>query len=445
MNRRKFIKNAGLLTAGTLAAPYILPSGRLFAATGARKVNHVVFILFAGGIRNQESVKKQYLANQGLATEGNVMPNMLSGAEPGANLVYQPWNTVLNKPLQESGTLFPEMRYKQGPTGHYNGHTVAMTGNYTETGLNLNINPEYPTVFEYYRKHSDPARSALNAWWMSEGLGPYPSLNYSRHPDYGALYGANYMRPATTIGNLGQEYLSTAKDYQPDDVTRINMLRNFLDNNFANQSGPVSGIANNDEDRERIRSFVKGLLSGSNPIEWPTPSGGTQGLTGDLINIGASWKVMEEFQPELMVINTFNLDICHSNFSQYINFLHRADHGVGWLWNKIQGPEGAALGLKDDTVMIMMPEHGRNADPNNVSDNNGLRAYDHTSDANSRQIFSLIVGPPGVIRQNEVIGTGNVPVGESIDIIPTIAELLGFRDQIPPGMLPGRVLHEALA
>ncbi len=445
MKRRIFLKNAALLSAGTIAAPYILPSGRLFAATGARKVNHVIFILFAGGIRNQESVKKQYLANQGLATEGNVMPNILSGAQPSSNLVYTPWNPVLSQPIQNSGTLFSEMRYQQGPTGHYNGHTVAMTGNYTETGLNLNINPEYPTVFEYYRKHSDPARNALNAWWLSEGLGPYPSLNYSRHPQYGAGYGANYMRPATTIGNLGQKYLSTAQDYQPDDVDRINMLRNFLDNNFENESGPVSGIANNDEDRERIRQFVKGLISGTNPIEWPTPTGGPQGLTGDLINIGAAWKVMEEFQPELMVINTFNLDVCHSNFSQYINFLHKADHGVGWLWNKIQGPEGAALGLKDDTVIILMPEHGRNGDPNNITDNNGLRAYDHTSDDNSRQVFSLIAGPSGVINAGQVIGSSGAPVGESIDIVPTIAELLGFRDSIPAGMLPGRVLHEALA
>ena len=47
---------------------------------------------------------------------------------------------------------FKEVLYKEGPTGHYNGHTVAMTGNYTETGLNLNINPEFPTIFEYYRK-----------------------------------------------------------------------------------------------------------------------------------------------------------------------------------------------------------------------------------------------------------------------------------------------------
>jgi len=36
-------------------------------------------------------------------------------------------------------------------------------------------------------------------------------------------------------------------------------------------------------------------------------------------------------------------------------------------------------------------------------------------------------------------------VGESIDIVPTIAHALGFLDAIPPGMLPGRVLEEAWA
>ena len=59
MKRRAFIKGMGLAAAGAFAAPYILPSGRLFAATGARKANHVVFCLFAGGVRNLESVQMQ--------------------------------------------------------------------------------------------------------------------------------------------------------------------------------------------------------------------------------------------------------------------------------------------------------------------------------------------------------------------------------------------------
>jgi len=83
MKRRNFLKKAGLAAAGITGVPYILPTGRLFAATGSRVVNHVVYVLFAGGIRNQESVGQQYLMNQNSALpEGNVMNNMLTGAAP---------------------------------------------------------------------------------------------------------------------------------------------------------------------------------------------------------------------------------------------------------------------------------------------------------------------------------------------------------------------------
>src|SRR5690606_3942399 len=131
--------------------------------------------------------------------------------------------------------------------------------------------------------------------------------------------------------------------------------------------------------------------------------------------------------------------ICHSDFTGYIQNLHKADYGVGWLWNKIQSDPV----LANDTIMICMPEHGRNAQPNSILDANGLAAYDHTSDQNSRELFSLIVGPPGVVNQNQSFGTAGSPVGESIDIVPTIAHILGFESDIPGGMLPGRVLTEA--
>jgi anaerobic selenocysteine-containing dehydrogenase len=52
MKRRNFLKTTGLAAAGVIAAPYILPSGRLFAASGNRNANQVVFCLFAGGVRN---------------------------------------------------------------------------------------------------------------------------------------------------------------------------------------------------------------------------------------------------------------------------------------------------------------------------------------------------------------------------------------------------------
>ena len=99
MERRKFIRNLGLGAAATIGVPYLLPSGRLFAATGARKANHVVFCLFAGGVRNLESVHK---------ADGNLMPYTLKGNEGiSSDIVsgidFVPQNTGLT--LQEQGTL----------------------------------------------------------------------------------------------------------------------------------------------------------------------------------------------------------------------------------------------------------------------------------------------------------------------------------------------------
>jgi arylsulfatase A-like enzyme len=154
--------------------------------------------------------------------------------------------------------------------------------------------------------------------------------------------------------------------------------------------------------------------------------------------VAGAWEVLNKFTPELTVLNTTNLDICHSNFTGYLNFLHRADYGIGWLWDKIQSHPV----LANDTIMVCIPEHGRNLMPNNLQDGNGLLAFDHTSDANSRRLFSLIVGPDDkVIRQT--FGDDGVPTAESVDIVPTIAHILGFHDDIPNGILNGRALTEA--
>ncbi len=57
MDRRKFIKRASAAAAGSFVLPYILPSGRLFAASGGGGLaQHVVLVMFAGGVRQQTVV-----------------------------------------------------------------------------------------------------------------------------------------------------------------------------------------------------------------------------------------------------------------------------------------------------------------------------------------------------------------------------------------------------
>ncbi len=445
MKRRGFLKKAALTTGAIISAPYILPSGRLFANTGTRVANHVVYVLFAGGIRHQESIGQQFLSNQGFPTEGNIMNNMLSGNAPTAfTEIYDPWTPIVSNPLSSQGTLFQEVTYSVGPTGHFNGHTVAMTGNYTETGLNLVENPEFPTVFEYYRKHSDPVHSAMNAWWISEGLNPYYTLNYSRHPLYGPMYGANYLRPNTIFGGEGRQQLSSINIYHPDEISKIARIKQLLDNNFDQSTGVLPGIINTPEDRELIKSFIDTRIEAvSNyTMEIATPGNDYSKLNGDLYTVSAAWQVLDEFAPELMVVNMTNSDVCHDNFTGYVRNLHRADYGVGWLWNKIQSHPI----LANDTIMVCMPEHGRNLLANNIFDGNGLESYDHSAndeDSNSRRIFSLIVGPSGKVVQGQQLGTEGAPAAEAIDMVPTIGHILGFKDDVPSYLFQGRALEEA--
>ncbi len=429
MKRRGFIKKAAATGAAAFVAPYILPSGRLFAATGTRIVDHVVFCLFAGGVRNLESVHK---------ADGNLMPNTLLGNESISTDIasgIQSIGMAGSQRLQEVGTLFKEFRFNQGPTGHFSGHSSVMTGVYNLQDINIRQRPQTPTVFEYYRKHTDPNASALNAWWVSNSLGPYPALNFSTHPEYGALYGANYIQPSSIISQGSYDALGNPKVFTQEQQDKVGSMRTFFDNNFGNQEVLGSaGVTNTIADKVAIESFIlqafEAAVAGSYNNPW-----GIGGLSGDQFNVFFAEKIIEQFQPELMVVNMQDVDVCHTNFTGYANNLVKADYALGHLWQTIQSTPGMA----DNTVLIALPEHGRNAAPNTVIDAYGRYALDHTNDDMSREIFCLIAGPTGKVLQNQVI---NQVVGESIDVVPTIAKILGFHDQIG-GMLPGQHLDAA--
>jgi len=433
MKRRKFIRDLGLGTAATIGVPYLLPSGRLFAASGARKANHVVFCLFAGGVRNLESVHKN---------DGNLMPYTLKGTEgissdiiSGINFV--PPNTS-GITLQEQGTLYKEFRMKYGPTGHYGAHATAMTGVYTGENLNINANPQYPTIFELYRKHNSPSMSAKNTWWVSNSLGAYAHLNYSTYAGYGPDYGANYIQPASIISQKGFDNLGNSRIYNNTEEEKIKALRGFCDAHFSSQyNGAANSITNTEEDKIEIESFINQCFIEAAAGQFNDPWGIGGGLyNNDMQTVHFAEKIIQEYKPELLVVNMQDVDIAHSNFTLYANNIQKADYALAHLWDTIQSTPGMA----DDTILIAMPEHGRNQDGNGLYDSYGREALDHTNDDYSREIFSLILGPSGVVVQDQVFSQEK---GESIDIVPTIANILGFDNDIPGGLLSGNILTES--
>jgi len=430
MQRRGFIKKAAIATAGAFAAPYILPSGRLFAATGARIANHVVLCLFAGGVRNFETMQK---------AEGNLMPFSLTGNEsinPQIAGGMDPLPTPTGQKLQQQGTLFKEFRFNQGPTGHFSGHSTAITGQYNLADINLKQRPAYPTLFEYYRKHNSPSVTALNAWWVSNALGPYPALNFSNYEGYGADYGANFIQPASIISLPGYNSLGNPKNFSTTELDKVKSLRQFMDNNFSSNYTPGdAGITNTEAESVQIEAFIKQSFDNAVAGQYDNPWG-VGFMSGDMFNVFFAEEIIKQFKPELTVVNMQDVDVCHANFTSYCNNIRKADYALAHLWQTIQSTPGMA----NDTILIAVPEHGRNENPNTIVDAYGKYALDHTSDEVSRQIFCLVVGPSDKVIQNQVVST---VTGESIDTVPTIAKILGFNNDIPGGMLSGTSLDQA--
>lgn len=420
-----------MATAGAMVMPYVVPGGSLFAPTGARKANHVVFCLFAGGVRNWESVHKN---------DGNLMPSMLNGNESISSDIVSSMSSLpspaISSPLQNFGTLYKEFRYDQGPTGHFNGHYTAITGQYTNSSLSLLERPSYPTVFELYRKHNSPSMSALNSWWITHTNNLYPILNYSNYGGYGPTYGANQLSPNDFFSGRSVQNLINKGNFKAGNEDLQDDIRKFLNGNFGAGLSTSTGLKNNTEDAEKIEAWIDSVLmdinNGSLNNPWNIPSY----MNGDMYNVYFAEEVLKEFQPELLVVNMFGVDVCHSDFTSYCDAMRRADWAVGHLWDTIQNTPG----LANDTVLIVAPEIGRNGTPNTIIDANGRAALDHTNgDPVSKEIFCMVAGPPSVVNQGKVISQ---EAGRSIDIVPTIANILGF-DQEIPGLLPGNVLNDA--
>jgi hypothetical protein len=429
MKRKEFIKKTGLLVGGGLVGPYILPSGRLFARSGTEKAKHVVLVMFAGGVRQQESVLQRYLEDsQGVSgAYGNIMPNLFLGDSPNKKVVYgldlpgeprgsDPIPRLLNTPLSQQGLFFPEVRAQSA--GHYVGLNTLLTGS---LGLSqgLKVRPQSPTIFEYLRRHRGFA--ATDTWFVGNTIGnSTPLLNSSDSSDYGLNFGANMFVPPISFGTAGKNTLSNAKPYSNADLAPMYEMKDFLDNSFNLEQSLVRTVKNTDVERTRIKEFIRNTFTKQSlgQIAMPPSSSG-----GDAFNVAYAAEILKEFKPKMLAVNLSEVDGCHSNFTGYLRSLHRADHITGWLWQYIQNniPEMAG-----ETIFIIAPETGRNLKPNPIIDENDWLAYDH-SDANSLRVWSVMAGKN---VPNRKVGSESSPVGRLTDIVPTIADIFGIYDDV---------------
>ena len=429
MKRKEFIQKSTLTLGAGIVGPTILSKGNLFARTGIEKAEHVVLVMFAGGVRQQESILGRYLEDsQGVTgAAGNIMPNLFNGNAPvnkvvyGQNLPWEPTGSdpiprLLNDTLANKGMIFNEVKAQSA--GHYVGLNTLLTGS-LGTAQGLKTRPVSPTIFEYLRKHR--GFKATDCWFVGNGIGnSTPLLNSSNNADYGLNYGANMFIPPVTFGGYGKNVLGNAKPYSVSELQPMYEMKNFLDQSFALESSLQTTIKNTDEERTHIKEFMRSVYLKHSLGQIAMPPAAS---SGDAFNVAYAAEILKEFKPKMLAVNISEVDGCHSNFTGYLRSLHRADHITAWLYDYIQTniPE-----IKDNTIFIVAPECGRNLNPNPILDENDWVAYDH-SDANALRVWSLMVGK-NVPKMS--VGSESNPIGRLTDIVPTIADIFGVYDDV---------------
>ncbi len=477
ISRRNFLGAAGLAAAGAALGPII--GARKARAGGGFLSRRVVILGIGGGLRRRESL--------GMA-EGATMPNLFGrvplisgfGSTDAGNPRIAPeyaaavpalaLPTPRATPLYTEGTLITNLRYADGAPGHLQGNACLVSGYYNNLENRADARLPVPTLFELHRRASNAP--ATDAWFVSLFGGFYSALQTSDHPEYGSRFGGSWVSPPSAIQpflpivasgrrelDIGGGSLPVIPD-DPDQQAAVRRLRGILDGNAPEFPYDRAVFRAGTEDNDALEAHLARIY-GDDTYQSFFPdsfgiglqqAGGGIDQTGDAQTIYQAEEILREFSPHVMSISLLDVDQCHGDFNAYLRGQQIADACAAHLWNFIQ----ATPGLRDETTLIILPEHGRHLTSNGQNpDSLGRSGIDHgNGDDGDRDVWMLALGPD-IRAQGPIAPTGISQSGrtsgsyETIDAVRLGAELMGYGAAMHSaiddmGGRPGLVIDEVL-
>ncbi|HEX4169822.1 MAG TPA: hypothetical protein VHZ55_30525 [Bryobacteraceae bacterium] len=366
--RRDFLRAATGATLGTTLFSSNSPAAPLAPSPAGK----VVVVTFGGGSRDDETFSQDGIDN---------IPHLIHDLLP-------------------RGTFFTRV-VNRGILGHYVATASLATGVYEKFNNFAAVPPDYPTVFEYFRR--DLKRPVTDAWVVAPSNG-FNRIGESGHRGYGEGTGAGVILPkrllAAALGN-------DKADYE-------HLLRDNYESPLASAAEGGTGVDLH-ELAGMLRLSVDDFKGHARNLASP-----------DELSVYIARQLMRQLAPSLLWITLHDIDVAHSGaFSLYLDAIQRSDNLCADLWRTIQSePEYA-----NKTALFILPDFGRDSDMS--VGGNGFQHH-RTGDVVSRTTWMLALGPG--IRENVVVDR---PVG-SIDLVPTLGARLGFSARFAQGS----VLHE---
>ena len=381
MSRRAFLHRsaAGAAALAGLGLPARMSLG---ASRRSRQCQAVVIVRFGGGVRFSEMWTRSGMRN---------IPFLCR--------------------LAREGAFFPRM-YNRGRIDHAAGTCHILTGTYGWP--EPDIRPQWPTLFEYARNDLHwPAEEAI----VVSHLWDAAFATFSTHPDYGARFGATRISPEMVEMERLEGQLRAAgldRNQRSGLEARLQYFRAREERAHDQGDKPLPG-----EQSAHVRKFVRYLSQATSPADFQ-PFGDDQ----------AAWFAMEAIDkpaPRALLLPLGSTDrAVTGRWSDYVKAIRRCDWLTGKLYAALQGRDR----YREGALFVVVPDHGR------CGDGYGLAGFQDCEGADEacKRISCVLVGPgirPGVVVDRPC---------EQIDILPTIAELMGF----DAPLATGKPLKEAL-
>lgn len=476
ISRRQILTGLGAAAAGAALGPLIQIRG----ARGEErfKAKRVVIVSIAGGLRLSESLAM---------AEGATMPNLLgnipllsgAGDQPaGAPRIAPEYAATApalvtpaprSVPLFESGALVTNLRYAEGAPGHLQGAACLACGAYNNMDNRADARLPAPTLFELHRRATN--RPATDAWYVSMVGGFYRALQASAHPEFGARFGGSWISPSEVMstavpivasGARGIDLSTTAAQPTiadpPEEAAAARRLARILDGNspaFQEDGRFRATPEENASLEEHLAAFYadptyEALFPQSFGIG-TAGDGGRIDATADALTTYHAEQILRRYRPAVMLLSLMDIDLGHDDFNAYLRGQTLADACVSHLWSMIESTEG----LRGETAMLVLPEHGRELDFNGKgTDSLGRGGTDHGGgDDGDRDVWMLALGPdfkPGVYAPTGVNQAGRASGRyETIDAVMTAAAILGQDEVMAKGLAglgerPGLLLEDIL-
>src|SRR6266576_1102241 len=273
-NRRDFLRvAAGMGVSGKLHG-----FTSLLRATSPVRVRKAVVVTFGGGARDEETCAPKGQEN---------IPNLIKELIPQSTFYTQ----VVNR----------------GILGHYVATANLATGMYESINNVASLPPEYPTVFEYFRK--DLKRPASDTWVIAPSNG-FNRIGESSHRGY---------RPGCRAGVILPKHLLTAAVSDGTDYEHL--LRDNYETPFY-----ISVLAGNQFKIRQLEEILKLSLTdfAAHARMLSSP---------DELSVYIARQLMRELAPSLLWITLHDIDIAHSGaYSLYIDGIRRSDRLCAEIW-----------------------------------------------------------------------------------------------------------------